>query len=459
MSTDKIMAEYNVKVVVTKKNQRNANESPFLKREVAHPTSDIETLIHLAKGSLGTGVLAMPFAFSNAGLALGLIGTIFIGFVCTHCVHIMVKSAQELCWRHNIPALDFGDIAETAFKNGPQSLRPASGFARGFIQTLIVVVALGACCVYIVFVSSNLQQVIDFFTGTTIDIKLYILMVTAVLMALAMIRNLRLLSPFSLLSNVLFLASIGIVFYYVFQDLPSVNEREAFMSITKLPVFFSTAVFALEGITVVMPLENNMKTPQHFTGCFRVLNTAMAMIVSIYALVGFMGYLKYGDEVEGSISLNLPEGEIPAQTAQIMLAAAVAFTYPLQFYCAMEFTWPSLDKFLQRKVPKISGLLGEYIYRVLLVLLTMAIALAIPNLSALMGLIGAVCLSTVGLMFPAIVETIVYWEDWGWGNWKLVKNILIFLFGLLGFVTGLYTSILDLIASFGGGEEKALLLL
>ncbi|XP_065341300.1 proton-coupled amino acid transporter-like protein pathetic [Cloeon dipterum] len=452
-------AKLTVKVVKSTKAIRDPKDDPFLKREVEHPTTDLETLIHLAKGSLGTGVLAMPFAFSNAGLGLGIIGTLVIGLVCTHCVHIMVKCAHELCWRHGIPSLDFADLAEETFKKGPPEFRKGATFARVLIQILIVVVALGACCVYIVFVSSNLQQVIDFFTGSEINIIFYILMVTAVMIALCMIRNLRILSPLSLLSNVLFLASVGIVFYYVFQDLPSVEEREAFMSITKLPVFFSTAVFALEGITVVMPLENNMKTPRNFIGCFRVLNTAMTLIVCIYALVGFMGYLKYGEKVEGSISLNLPEGEIPAQIAQIMLSVAVGLTYPLQFYCAMEFTWPSLNGFLKRKAPAISGLKGEYIYRVLLVLLTMAIAIAIPNLSALMGLIGAVCLSTVGLMFPAIVETVVFWQDWGWGNWKLVKNIVIFVFGITGFATGLYTSILDLIASFSGEEEKALLLL
>jgi solute carrier family 36 (proton-coupled amino acid transporter) len=87
------------------------------------------------------------------------------------------------------------------------------------------------------------------------------------------------------------------------------------------------------------------------------------------------------------------------------------------------------------------------------------IAMGIPNLPALMGLIGAVCLSTVGLMFPAIVETIVYWDDLGPLRWKLWKNVFIFVFGLLGFTTGLYTSILDLIASFGGGEEEKVIML
>lgn len=89
----------------------------------------------------------------------------------------------------------------------------------------------------------------------------------------------------------------------------------------------------------------------------------------------------------------------------------------------------------------------------------MGIAIGIPNLPALMGLIGAVCLSTVGLMFPAIIETLVYWDDLGPIKWKLWKNVFIFAFGITGFTTGLYTSILDLIASFGGGEEKVAMLL
>lgn len=51
----------------------------------------METFIHLLKGSLGSGILAMPMAFMNAGLVFGLIATATIGFVCTYCVHILVN--------------------------------------------------------------------------------------------------------------------------------------------------------------------------------------------------------------------------------------------------------------------------------------------------------------------------------------------------------------------------------
>jgi len=76
-------------------------------------------------------------------------------------------------------------------------------------------------------------------------------MVAGLAIILAMIRNLRIMAPFSLLSNVFVLASVVIVFIYIFDDLPSITEREAVMPISRLPIFFSIIVYSLEGINVV----------------------------------------------------------------------------------------------------------------------------------------------------------------------------------------------------------------
>lgn len=57
----------------------------------------------------------------------------------------------------------------------------------------------------------------------------------------------------------------------------------------------------------VMPVENAMRYPGHFLGCPGVLNFAMTIIALANLVVGSVGYIKYGDEVEGSITLNLPD--------------------------------------------------------------------------------------------------------------------------------------------------------
>ena len=61
---------------------------------------------------------------------------------------------------------------------------------------------------------------------------------------------------------------------------------------------------------MVLPLENKMKTPTDMRGWNGVLNTGMTMVTCLYIAVGFFGYLKYGEDVLGSITLNLPSDEL-----------------------------------------------------------------------------------------------------------------------------------------------------
>lgn len=122
---------------------------------------------------------------------------------------------------------------------------------------------------------------------------------------LNLVKNLKYLTPVSLLASILTISGLSICFYYMLQDLPSTDTVAKFSSWGKLPLYFGTAIYAFEGIGVILPLENNMKTPQDFGGATGVLNTGMVIVACLYVGTGFFGYLKYGDDVKGSITLNL----------------------------------------------------------------------------------------------------------------------------------------------------------
>lgn len=253
----------------------------------------------------------MPLAFANGGLWFALASTFLVGIICTYCVHILVKCSHILCRRAQVPSLAFADVAETAFLAGPSVLHKWSRLARFIVNAFLVIDLFGCCCVYNVFVAKNLKQVVEqYVVGDPIDLRVYILLLLGPLIMINLIRNLKHLAPFSVIANILMGAGVTITIYYVFIDLPSVTERPAMAELHKLPMFFGTVIFALEGIGVVMSLENNMKTPSHFLGCPGVLNIGMAFVVSLYAIIGFLGYLKYGDETAGSITLNLPVNEM-----------------------------------------------------------------------------------------------------------------------------------------------------
>ncbi|KAG6452503.1 hypothetical protein O3G_MSEX007666 [Manduca sexta] len=424
--------------------------NPFEHRKLAHPTSDMDTLIHLLKGSLGSGILAMPMAFRNAGLYFGLIATFAIGGICTYCVHVLVKTAHELCRRMQKPSLGFAETAEAAFLSGPPSMHKFSRLAKAMVNWFLVVDLLGCCCVYIVFIAKNVSQVINNHLQGTVwydmDIRVYMAMLYPFLIMMNLIRNLKYLAPFSMLANVLVGVGMGITFYYLFQDIPSPSDRDAMADFYRLPTFFGTAIFALEGIGVVMPLENNMKTPTHFIGCPGVLNTGMFFVVSLYAFVGFFGYLKFGDNTASSITLNMPN-ELLGESVKLMIAVAIFFTYSLQFYVPMEVIWKNVRHLFGAKKN-----LAEYSIRIAVITMTVCIAIAIPDLGPFISLVGAVCLSFLGLIFPAVIETVTFWDrpnGLGRFNWVLWKNIFMISFGIVGFLTGSYVSILGIIH----GEE------
>lgn len=163
---------------------------------------------------------------------------------------------------------------------------------------------------YIVFIAASFHDVVDSRWNIDVDVRLYIAAVVVPCILLGQIRQLKYLVPFSALANLFIVITFAITLYFMFSGPLKFSERPLFASFSQLPLFLSTVIFSMEGIGVVMPVENSMQKPQHFLGCPGVLNTAMITIVLLYAVIGFTGYVRYGDLVRGSITMNLPKGNL-----------------------------------------------------------------------------------------------------------------------------------------------------
>lgn len=159
---------------------------------------------------------------------------------------------------------------------------------------------------YIVFIATTFRDVFRDTLGWEYDIRFYIAVITFACCFIGQIRDLKYLVPFSTLANLFIVVTFAITLYFLFEGPLKFSDRPLYVSIDKLPIFLSTVIFSMEGIGVVMPVENSMKKPHHFLGCPGVLNTAMSVIVSLYAIIGFFGYVKYGETVHASITMDLP---------------------------------------------------------------------------------------------------------------------------------------------------------
>jgi len=137
-----------------------------------------------------------------------------------------------------------------------------------------------------------------------------------------------------------------------------------------------------------MPLYRSMKSRQNFAKTFGVINVAIVVVIALYTSVGFLGesfvqhlvllinliwtlgYLKYGDSVEASITLSLPNEPL-YESVQLMYAIAITFSYPLQLYVAIHLIWPFIEKKLQEsKTTNITICISDYLFRAFLVTIT-----------------------------------------------------------------------------------------
>lgn len=132
------------------------------------------------------------------------------------------------------------------------------------------------------------------------------------------------------------------------QDLPPTSERPASADISKFPLYMGTAIYAFEGIGLVLPLQKEMKEPGAFRGPVGVLNTGMTVVMCLYLGVGFFGYLKFGDAVKGSITLNLPFEPL-YEICRLMFALAIFLSYAIQFYVPINIIWPWAQQKFQLK--------------------------------------------------------------------------------------------------------------
>lgn len=412
---------------------------PFLSRKNEHPTTDNETLTHLLKASLGTGILSMPIAFMYSGIILGIFATIITSVICTHCSYVLVKCAHKLYYKTRRTQMSFAEVAEHAFLNGPKWGRKFAGIVRFTILSCLFLSYFGTCSVYTVIVAKNFEQVLEHFYGYDISIRLLISSLLIPLILLSWIPNLKYLAPVSMIANLFMGTGLGITFYYLVMDLPPITTR-TYATVSTLPAFFAISIFAMEAIGVVMPLENNMKTPKHFIGVCGVMVRGMSGVTMIYMFLGFLGYLRYGDETGESITLNLPVEEIPAQIVKIFIGLAVYCTFGLQFYVCLEIVWDAV-KYKCTKRPVIVN----YVIRTVLVTAAVVLAVAVPSIAPFMGLIGAFCFSILGLILPVFIETVTYWDD-GFGplNWVIWKNVIITIFGFFALIFGSLSAIQEI---------------
>jgi proton-coupled amino acid transporter len=405
-------------------------------------TGSIQIGLLILKAYLGSGILGLPYGFVQSGLVAGTIIMILVAIMTIHTMSMLVKAKQELVARQ-IPVVTFGNIMGHLYGKWGQIL----------VDILLVFTQAGFCCVYVVFLGQNVLPYLPW----NINWRYVSLMWFPIFVGLSWLRSLKKVAPLSIFANVNILFGIGVA--YTVSAIMLVRQHDAgtvFDNVTvwvnwaNIPTMFGIAIYAFEGIGLVLPCETAIKNPAKFP---RVLVLCLTIASINYTLFGSVCYSAFGHNTESEFTVNLDQfaaanGHVwyyLIKAITICLIIGIIALYPLQLFPVTDICEEHIFKNVSTEERKTWGFYWKQnAFRTSVVVGTMIIGLSAgPNIGLLIGLVGALGSSALQFLFPALIHMKLFRHTTNKAH--LALDVFYIFLGLAGGVIGTIQIVMKII--------------
>jgi len=267
---------------------------------------------------VGAGLLGIPHAFSRAGWVLGSMSLGAISALNVYAMLLLPKVKRRIHHEQGITCHSYGTLGRVLLGH------------RGeiFVNVCLLISQAGFATAYLIFIAESL-------VGRGVARWKVCFGCVPGLALLVQARDMKHLSPFSLLANLANLLGLSAV---LIQDVETLEEPQAeraevdteIKAIKWMGALYVMAVtlYSMEGVGLVLSLESSCSDRSKFPG---LLTKVVGGITIFMALFGTAGYWAFGDETLAPITLNLGHSKA-ATLVQGALCVALYFTYPVMMF-------------------------------------------------------------------------------------------------------------------------------
>ncbi|MCD7448695.1 Amino acid transporter avt3c [Datura stramonium] len=372
-------------------------DAPFLGQN-QQLSSLSKTFANIFMSLVGAGILGLPYTFKRTGWVMGSLLVISVAALTYYCMMLLVYSRRKLESQSEAAKISsFGDLGFAVC--GP--------VGRFVVDAMIVLSQACFSVGYMIFIANTLVYLFNS-SSTETNTKIFGFSPKSVYiwgcfpfqLGLNSIPTLTLLAPLSIFAEIVDLGALGVVM--VDNVLIYLKNRPSLEMFGGFSVFFyglGVAVYAFEGMGMVLPLESEMRDKEKFG---KILGLSVAFVAFLYGAFGALGYFAFGEETKDIITTNFGQGLL-SSLVQLGLCIDLFLAFPLMMNPVYEV--------MERRFCE-----GRYCLwlRWLVVLAVPFVAVTVPNFADFMSLVGSSVCVVLGFVLPALFHLIAFKDELGW---------------------------------------------
>ncbi|CAA6655847.1 unnamed protein product [Spirodela intermedia] len=326
-----------------------------------HLSSQSKTFANIFIAIVGSGVLGLPYTFKRTGWAAGALMIFVVAGLTYHCMMLLVYTRRKL-------EKDRGFSKITSF--GDLGLVVSGEIGKFAVDVMIVLSQAGFCVSYLIFIANTLAHIINA-SGDEDSSPSALNLIGSGLLAWR--PNLY--------------RAMGVV---MVEDVTLfLQQHQALQAFRGLSVVFyglGVAVFAFEGIGMVLPLESEAADKAKFG---KTLGVSLLFISLMYGFFGF--------------SATSPSGRRPGTSSP---TTSGGVSSPSCFPLMMNPVHEVMER-------RFAGKRFCVWLRWVVVLGVTLVALLVPNFADFLSLVGSAVCCTLGFVLPAWFHLKVFKEEMG----------------------------------------------
>jgi len=195
---------------------------------------------------------------------------------------------------------------------------------------------------------------------------------------------------------------------------------------------FGIHLWATEGLAVIQLIFDDMRLGRNPQPFFKVAGLAYTLCFILYLYMQVFGYLAYGDQVEQVTFFNFPDDALDTIACEAAAVVVLATTYLVNAYVIFSF----LERITGLACKESTALallsrsendagesnadamrewrqacVSNIGMRILVVVVTFAVAALIPDITKIMSIVGSLCFGLYGVALPGFFYLYIFFHE------------------------------------------------